>query len=120
MDTHRPFVLHLTKSFQKRPINQLLSFVCSSINQRPNTSTTIAMAEADLKLTTVSKDGAKLGSVIPQEAMSKGDGKALLPGDFSGVGDFKGIFFETWLPSYWTNQHPDICKSTDNKVSDGV
>ena len=60
-----------------------------SINQRRSTSTTIAMAEADVKLTTVSKGGAKLGSVIPQEAMSKSDGKVLLPGNFLGVGEFK-------------------------------
>ena len=52
------------------------------------------MAEADVKLTTVSKGGAKLGSVIPQEAMSKSDGKVLLPGNFLGVGEFKTVAFE--------------------------
>jgi hypothetical protein len=51
------------------------------------------MAEADVKLTTVSKGGAKLGSVIPQEAMSKSDGKVLLPGNFLGVGEFKTSCF---------------------------
>ena len=34
------------------------------------------MAEADVKLTTVSTGGAKLGSVIPAEALSKSEGKA--------------------------------------------
>lgn len=33
-----------------------------------------------MKLTTVSKGGAKLGSVIPQEAMSKSDGKVAIAG----------------------------------------
>ena len=33
------------------------------------------MGDTDVKLTTVSKGGAKLGTVIPSEAMSKSDGK---------------------------------------------
>ena len=34
------------------------------------------MADADVRLTTVSKDGAKMGSVIPPGSMSLSDGKA--------------------------------------------
>ena len=34
------------------------------------------MADADVRLTTVSKDGAKMGSVIPAGSMSLSDGKA--------------------------------------------
>ncbi|CAJ1343131.1 unnamed protein product [Effrenium voratum] len=40
------------------------------------------MAEADVKLTTVSTGGAKLGSVIPAEALSKSEGKAAIAGQW--------------------------------------
>jgi len=38
------------------------------------------MAEADVRLTTVSTDGAKLGDIIPAGSMSKADGKSALAG----------------------------------------
>ncbi|CAJ1389999.1 unnamed protein product [Effrenium voratum] len=41
------------------------------------------MAEADVKLTTVSTGGAKLGSVIPAEALSKSEGKAAIAGQWT-------------------------------------
>mmetsp|Transcript_64761 Transcript_64761/g.179589 ORF Transcript_64761/g.179589 Transcript_64761/m.179589 type:complete len:117 (+) Transcript_64761:72-422(+) len=46
------------------------------------------MAEADVRLTTVSKDGAKLGNLIPAGSMSKQDGKNALAGKWKipGVG----------------------------------
>jgi hypothetical protein len=38
------------------------------------------MAEADVRLTTVSKDGAKLGKLIPAGSVSKAEGKIALAG----------------------------------------
>lgn len=38
------------------------------------------MAEADVKLTTVSTGGAKLGSVIPDGSLSKEEGKSVITG----------------------------------------
>merc|ERR1711879_330516 len=38
------------------------------------------MADADVRLTTVSTDGAKLSDIIPADAMKKQDGKNSLPG----------------------------------------
>ena len=35
------------------------------------------MADADVKLTTVSKGGADMGTVVPADALSKTDGKVL-------------------------------------------
>ncbi|CAK8998971.1 unnamed protein product [Durusdinium trenchii] len=44
------------------------------------------MGDTDVKLTTVSKGGAKLGTVIPQEAMSKSDGKDAIAGKWKIAG----------------------------------
>eukprot|EP00438_Fugacium_kawagutii_P035258 Skav227217 [mRNA] locus=scaffold2048:411470:412351:- [translate_table: standard] len=38
------------------------------------------MADADVKLTTVTKDGAKLSTVIPPDALSKAEGKVAIVG----------------------------------------
>ena len=38
------------------------------------------MAEADVRLTAVTTDGAKLGEIIPANCMKKQDGKNALPG----------------------------------------
>ena len=38
------------------------------------------MAEADVRLTTVPKDGEKLGNLIPDGGLSKADGKAAIVG----------------------------------------
>jgi len=35
------------------------------------------MADADVKLTTVSKGGADMGTVVPADALSKAEGKVL-------------------------------------------
>eukprot|EP00418_Pyrodinium_bahamense_P066022 CAMPEP_0179094252 /NCGR_PEP_ID=MMETSP0796-20121207/43215_1 /TAXON_ID=73915 /ORGANISM="Pyrodinium bahamense, Strain pbaha01" /LENGTH=95 /DNA_ID=CAMNT_0020791919 /DNA_START=76 /DNA_END=360 /DNA_ORIENTATION=- len=40
------------------------------------------MAEADVQLTTVSTDGAKLGNLIPAGSMRKAEGKAALAGQW--------------------------------------
>ena len=54
------------------------------------------MADADVKLTSVSKGGAKLGSVIPAEAMSKSDGKVLPAAArfFAAFGSLGSVVFE--------------------------
>jgi len=46
------------------------------------------MADADVKETQVTKDGQKLGNVIPAGSMSKEEGKSVMPGkwDIPGVG----------------------------------
>eukprot|EP00434_Breviolum_minutum_P037772 symbB.v1.2.033494.t1/scaffold4169.1/size43589/2 len=38
------------------------------------------MADADVKLTTVSKGGADMGTVVPADALSKAEGKAAIVG----------------------------------------
>jgi len=38
------------------------------------------MAEADVRLTTVSKDGAALGDLIPADSLSKEEGKSMIAG----------------------------------------
>eukprot|EP00403_Amphidinium_massartii_P013540 CAMPEP_0178423224 /NCGR_PEP_ID=MMETSP0689_2-20121128/27578_1 /TAXON_ID=160604 /ORGANISM="Amphidinium massartii, Strain CS-259" /LENGTH=113 /DNA_ID=CAMNT_0020044811 /DNA_START=63 /DNA_END=401 /DNA_ORIENTATION=- len=44
------------------------------------------MAEADVRLTTVSRDGAPLSGVIPAGAMSKADGKSAIAGKWKIAG----------------------------------
>eukprot|EP00441_Pelagodinium_beii_P033474 CAMPEP_0197627374 /NCGR_PEP_ID=MMETSP1338-20131121/6010_1 /TAXON_ID=43686 ORGANISM="Pelagodinium beii, Strain RCC1491" /NCGR_SAMPLE_ID=MMETSP1338 /ASSEMBLY_ACC=CAM_ASM_000754 /LENGTH=116 /DNA_ID=CAMNT_0043198081 /DNA_START=57 /DNA_END=407 /DNA_ORIENTATION=- len=40
------------------------------------------MAEADIKLTTVSKDGEKLGKLIPEDGLKKEEGKSVIAGKY--------------------------------------
>jgi len=44
------------------------------------------MADADVKLTTVSKDGAKMSDIVPTGAMGKADGKSALAGKWEITG----------------------------------